>query len=206
MTQSIHSTTSDELQTQRLMELVAAEDASNGEVGCGVASDKIIAYLSNRSKNIDYDDFRELIREYLGHILTECDYDKIISQVTRYIESIVAGVDHPTTDINTVEHIPTIQLQQFLVDELGEHLPQISISAVTQYTQQAIDLSVLQPQHTWSNPTWVMKSNITIYVAQAITLDVAIAAVKEQYPDVGELQVVKVAGVLAPNQVIAVDI
>jgi len=188
------------------MELVAAEDASNGEVGCGVASDKIIAYLSNRSKNIDYDNFRELLREHLGHILTECDYDKIISQVTRYIESIVAGVDHPTTNINTVEHIPTTKLQQLLVDELGEYLPQISLSAVTQYTQQAIHFSVSQPRHTWSNPTWVMKTGIKIYIVQAITVDVAIAIVKEQYPELGELQVVTVAGVLAPNQVIAVDI
>lgn len=72
--------------------------------------------------------------------------------------------------------------------------------------QQAIHFSVLQPRHTWSNPTWIMKSGVTIYIAQAITLDEAVALVKEQYPHVGELEVVKVGGVLAPNQVVAVDV
>jgi hypothetical protein len=63
----------------------------------------------------------------------------------------------------------------------------------------------MQPRHSWSNPTWVMKSGATIYIAQAITLDTAIALVKEQHPHIGELEVVKVGGVLVPDQVIAVD-
>lgn len=206
MTQSTHSTTSDDVLSTRLMELVEAEDASNGEVGCGVASDKFIATLSNINKNIDDDHLRQLLRQYLGHILTECDYDQIISQVSRYIESIIVGLNHSTTTIDTVEHIPTAELQQLLVDELGEHLPQISLVAVTQYTQQAIHFSVLQPRHTWSNPTWVMKSSATIYITQAITFEAAQAVVKEQHPYVGELEVIKVGGVLASNQVIAVDV
>ncbi|MBA3920381.1 MAG: hypothetical protein H0X31_01210 [Nostocaceae cyanobacterium] len=206
MTQSIHTATTDELQTQRLMELIAAEDASNGEVGCGVTSEKFTTYLSNRSQNINSDNLRQLLREHLGHILTEYDYDKIISQVSGYIESIIADVNHPTTNIDVFEHIPTTKLQQLLVDELGEYLPQTSIAAVNRYTQQAINFSVLQPRHTWSNPTWVMKSCLTIYIVQAITLDTAIAMIKEQHPHVGELEVVKVGGVLASNQVITVDI
>lgn len=188
------------------MELIAAEDASNGEVGCRVTSEKFITYISNRSKNIDDNNLRQLLREHLGHILTECDYDKIISQVSGYIESIVADVNHPTTNIDSVEHIPTTELQQFLVAELGEHLSPPSLAAITRYTQQAIHFSVLQPRHTWSNPTWVLKSCLTIYIVQAITLNTAIAIIKEQYPHVGELEVVKVGGVLAPNQVITVDI
>jgi hypothetical protein len=208
MTQSIPSSTArDSIQVQRLMELIAAEDASGGEVGCGVPSDKLIAYINNRSINISDDNFRQLLREYLGHILTERDYDRIISTVSRYIESIVAGVNnHSTSDIDTVEHIPTTELQQLLVDELGEYLPETSVAAVIQYTQQAIHFSVLQPRHTWPNPTWVMKSGVTIYIAQAKTLDEAVALVKEQYPHVGEPEVVKVGGVLAPNQVVAIDV
>lgn len=208
MTQSIPSSTArDSIQVQRLMELIEAEDASGGEVGCGVPSDKLRAYINNRSINISDDNFRQLLREYLGHILTERDYDRIISTVSRYIESIVAGVNnYPTSDIDTVEHIPTTKLLSFLVDELSEHLPQTTIDTITQYTQQAIHFLVLQPRHTWSNPTWVMKSGVTIYIAQAITLASAIALVKLQYPHVGELEVVKVGGVLAPNQVVAVDV
>jgi len=46
-----------------------------------------------------------------------------------------------------------------------------------------------------------------VYIAQASSLDAAIAQVKAQYPDeTGELQVIKVGGVLAPNQVICLDL
>ena len=51
-----------------------------------------------------------------------------------------------------------------------------------------------------------MKSAATIYIAQAITVDAAIALVKEEYPHMGELEVLTVGGLLAPNQVIAVNV
>jgi hypothetical protein len=51
----------------------------------------------------------------------------------------------------------------------------------------------------------VLKSGATTYITQAITLNAAITLVKTQHPHVGELEVVKVDGVLASNQVIAVN-
>lgn len=70
MTQSISSDTSVETtKNQHLMELVAAEDAANGEVGCGrLASSNFLAYLNNRSINIDDENFRSLLLSHLGNI------------------------------------------------------------------------------------------------------------------------------------------
>jgi hypothetical protein len=46
-----------------------------------------------------------------------------------------------------------------------------------------------------------------VYIAQASSLDAAIAQVKAQYPDEsGELQVIKVGGVLALLQVICLEL
>jgi hypothetical protein len=35
-------------------------------------------------------------------------------------------------------------------------------------------------------PTWVLKSGVTTYIAQATTLNTAITLIKTQYPHVGE--------------------
>jgi hypothetical protein len=52
----------------------------------------------------------------------------------------------------------------------------------------------------------VLRSGEKIYIAQASGLEVAIAKVREQNPEAtGELQVVKVGGLLAPDQVISLD-
>jgi hypothetical protein len=46
-----------------------------------------------------------------------------------------------------------------------------------------------------------------VYIAQASSLDAAIARVKAQYPhETGELQVIKVGGLLAPDRVISLDL
>lgn len=83
-------------QLQRLMEFIAAEDAALGEVGCGhVGGDKLSVYLENRGININEEYWKNLLREHLGHVLTEHDFDSIISQVARYVESFVMGVVVP---------------------------------------------------------------------------------------------------------------
>ncbi len=211
MTQSISSDTSVETtKNQHLMELVTAEDAANGEVGCGrLASSNFLAYLNNRSINIDDENFRSLLNLHLGNILTERDFDSIISKVSRYIESVVEATTVPTTSVRQqteiVEHIPTSELQK-LLQTLTEFLPNGKEAQIIEYIHAIIHKAVLQPRHTWPHPIWVLKSSEKIYIAQSATLEEAITQVKVQYKDVtGELEVVKVGGVLAPNQVIALD-
>lgn len=211
MTQSISSETSVETtKNQHLIELVAAEDAANGEVGCGrLASSNFLAYLNNRSINIDDENFRSLLNLHLGNILTERDFDSIISKVSRYIESVVAATTVPTTSARQqteiVEHIPTSELQK-LLQALTEFLPNGKEAQIIEYIHTVIHKAVLQPRHTWPHPIWVLKSEEKIYIAQSETLEEAITQVKVQYKEVsGELEVVKVGGVLAPNQVIALD-
>lgn len=78
---------------------------------------------------------------------------------------------------------------------------------IIEYIHTIVHKAVLQPRHTWPDPIWVLKSEEKIYIAQSATLEEAITQVKVQYKDVsGELEVVKVGGVLAPNQVIALDL
>ncbi|MEM9925449.1 MAG: hypothetical protein AAF915_17130, partial [Cyanobacteria bacterium P01_D01_bin.50] len=81
------------------------------------------------------------------------------------------------------------------------------IEQTIKYTQLAIHLAVLQPRNTWLPPIWVLKSAEKFYIAQATDLEKAIALVKAQQPqETGELEVVKVGGMLAPNQIIALDV
>jgi hypothetical protein len=213
MTQSIPSSKSvEQSQDERLMELIAAEDASNGEVGCGrVANGNFLEFLNNRSINIDDDNFRSLLQTHLGHVLTERDFDSIISQVSRKIESVVASAFAlPSTQsqhqAEIVEHIPTAILQQFLQVELGEFLPDAVIARIVEFTHKVVHKAVLQPRHTWPNPIWVLKSGEKFYIAQAASLDEAIEQVRVQHPqETGELEAVKAGGMLAPNQVIALN-
>ncbi|BAZ09639.1 hypothetical protein NIES4071_14490 [Calothrix sp. NIES-4071] len=128
MTESISSDTNVEItRNQYLVDLVAAEDVSNGEVGCGqLASNDFLAYLNNRCINIDDESFRSLLSSHLGDILTERDFDSIISKVSRYIESLVASaatvsVTSALTQTEIIEHIPTSKLQQ-LLETLTEFL------------------------------------------------------------------------------------
>jgi hypothetical protein len=64
----------------------------------------------------------------------------------------------------------------------------------------------LEARHTWAQPIWVLRGSVKLYVVQAANLDDAIAMTREQHPqDTLLLEVVKVGGVLAPNQVIAIE-
>ena len=90
---------------------------------------------------------------------------------------------------------------------MGEFCLETAIEQIVQYTGQVIHYSILQPRHKWPKPIWVLSALEKVYIAQASSLNAAIAQVKAQYPDeTGELQVIKVGGVLAPNQVICLDL
>lgn len=214
MTQSIPSATNNLLQTQRLMELIEAEDAANGEVGCGIPSDKLSKYLDNRSININDENLRQLLREHLEHILTERDFDAIISQVSRHICSMVAEfkdavsyvLEIDKADNDFIEYISNAELKKHFQSELEGFLSKDLIEQIVQRTHSIIHQSVLQPRHSWLSPIWVFKGGNKLYIASSATLHLAIENVKAQYPHiVGELEVVKVGGILAPNQVVEVD-
>lgn len=52
---------------QRLMELIEAEDAANGEVGCGRSLGKGLSdYFSTRGIALDDEKLKSLLREHLG--------------------------------------------------------------------------------------------------------------------------------------------
>jgi hypothetical protein len=215
MTQSIPSRANDLLQTQRLMELIEAEDAANGEVGCGVPSDKLSQYLDNRSININGENLRQLLREHLGHTLTELDFDAIISQVSRHICSMVGQFNESVSDVlptrdnedDFIEYISNAELKKYFQSELEGFLSKDLIEQIVQRTHSIIHQSVLQPRHRWLSPIWVFKGGDKLYIASSTTLYLAIENVKAQYPHiVGELEVVKVGGILAPNQVVEVEV
>jgi hypothetical protein len=214
MTQSIPSKANNSQQTQRLMELIAAEDAANGEVGCGVASDNFVQYLDNRSVNINGENLRQLLREHLGHTLTELDFDAIISQVSHYICSLVGQFNESISNIvptgdskdDFIEHISNTELQKYLQSELEEFLSTDLIEQIVRRTHSIIHQSVLQPRHSWLSPIWVFKGGDKFYIASSATLHLAIENVKAQYPHIaGELELVKVGGILTPDRVIEVD-
>lgn len=218
MTESItpksHSTIEDVTQHKRLMELVEAEDAANGEVGCGRNwGDKPSVYLSTCGINISDEKFRILMREHLGHLLMERDFDSITTQVSRLIESVVVQAiapsegqqQPPVPSEQVVEHIPTAELGQFFREELA-FCSETALEQIVQFTHQVIHKAVLHPRHTWSKPIWVLTTVEKVYIAQASVLEDAIAVVKAQYTqETGTLEVVTVGGVLAPEQVISLD-
>ncbi len=72
--------TDDSIQNQRLIELIEAEDAANGEVACGAGDDFFLDYLHYRSINQSDEQLRILLRGHLGHVLTEPDFNAIASQ------------------------------------------------------------------------------------------------------------------------------
>ncbi len=210
-----HTMTDSETRYQRLMELVDAEDASNGEVGCGRDwGEQLPVYLRTCGINISDDTLRNLLREYLGHVLMERDFDSIVTQVSRFIESLVVQVHtrseraklSSTLSEHVAEHIPTAELRQSFESELGEFCNDADIEQIVQFTHQVIHKAVLHPRYTWPQPIWVLRSGEKLYIAQASGLEVAIAKVRAQNPqETGELQVVKVGGLLAPDQVISLD-
>ncbi|MEM9922406.1 MAG: hypothetical protein AAF915_01395, partial [Cyanobacteria bacterium P01_D01_bin.50] len=161
---------------QRLMELIAAEDAASSQVGCSqVANGNFLDIINYKSINIDNENFRGLLRSHLGHLLAEVDFDLIISKINRYIYSKLLSSDTDRQemkyDAEIVEHIPSEELQQLLQVELGELLSIGSIEQTIKYTQLAIHLAVLQPRNTWLPPIWVLKSAEKFYIAQATDLE-----------------------------------
>jgi hypothetical protein len=210
-----HRMTDSETRYQRLMELVEAEDASNGEVGCGRDWGKLLpVYLRTCGINIADDKLRTLLREHPGNVLMERDFDSIMTQVSRFIESVVVQVHSqsespkpsPTQTEQVTEHIPTAELRQSFQSELGEFLNDADIEQIVQFTHQIIHKAVLHPRYTFSKPIWVLRGGETIYIAQASRVKEAIAKVREQNPEeTGELKVVKVGGLLSPDQVISLE-
>jgi hypothetical protein len=198
------------------MELVEAEDAANGEVGCGRnLGNKPLVYLKTCGINISDEKLRSLLREYLGHLLMEVDFDSIVTQVSYFVESLV--VQESTRSSNpqpkltpkesVAEYIPTPELKQCIESELAEFCSSSAIEQIVLHARQVIHNSILQPRHKWPQPIWVLSALKKLYVTQASSLDAAIDRVKAQYPqETGELQVIKVGGILAPNQVISLDL
>jgi hypothetical protein len=210
------STIDDTTSYPRLMELIEAEDAANGEVCCGRdLGNKPSVYLKTCGINISDEKLRNLLREYLGHLLMELDFDSIINQVSHFVESLVVQehtqLEHTRPALmlleSVFEQIPAKELKQFIESELGEVCSETALEQIVQYTGQVIHYSILQPRHKWPKPIWVLSALEKVYIAQSSSLDAAIAQVKAQYPnETGELQVIKVGGVLAPNQVICLDL
>jgi len=212
MAQSIQGNlTDDSVQNQQLIELIEAEDAANGEVGCGIIADFFLDYLHYRSVNQSDEQIRILLRGHLGHLLSDADFDAILGQVHCCIDTLLLGKNLKSVNekntLEIVKHIPDQELQELLQVELGEYLPESSVAQVVEYTQAVIHKTILRPRHTWAHPIWVLRGDIKLYVVQAVNLEDAIATTKEQHPqDTTSLEVIKVGGVLAPNQAIAIDL
>ncbi|WP_293183566.1 MULTISPECIES: hypothetical protein [unclassified Microcoleus] len=208
--------TEDTTRHQRLMELVEAEDAANGEVGCGRnLGDRPSVYLKTCGINISDEKLRNLLREYLGHLLMEVDFDSIVIQVSYFVESLV--VQESTRSLNSkpeltskesvAEYIPVPELKQCIESELGEFCSPNAIEQIVLHARQVIHNSILHPRHKWPEPIWVLSALEKLYVTQASSLGAAIDRVKAQYPnEIGELQVIKVGGILAPDRVISLDL
>ena len=82
MTQSIPAESkpmsNESTRNQRLMELIEAEDAANGEVGCGqYLGKRVLAYVTPCGVALDDEKLKSLLREHLGHILRGPDFDSI---------------------------------------------------------------------------------------------------------------------------------
>ncbi|MGL5064307.1 MAG: hypothetical protein ACRC62_30340 [Microcoleus sp.] len=90
---------------------------------------------------------------------------------------------------------------------MAEFCSSSAIEQIVLHARQVIHNSILQPRHKWPQPIWVLNSIEKVYVVQASSLDAAIARVKAQYPhETGELRVIKVGGLLAPDRVISLDL
>ncbi|NJL40652.1 MAG: hypothetical protein HC833_12230 [Leptolyngbyaceae cyanobacterium RM1_406_9] len=199
---------------QRLLELVEAEDAANGEVGCGRDLGKgLSGYLSIRGVVLDDEQLKSLLREHLGHILMEPDFDSITTQIQHRLESLVVqSLDSSSSSAslldstNIIEHIPTEALKELFQSQLAEFCSEATLEQLIQFSHQIIHKAVLRPRHTWSNPIWVLRSETQIYIAQTAGIEEAIAKVKTQHPqETGKLEVITVGGILAPDQVISLD-
>jgi hypothetical protein len=219
MTQSIpaqsKTTSKNAVRNQRLLELIEAEDAANGEVGCGRDLGKgLSSYLSTRGFALDDEKLKSLLREHLGHILMEPDFDSIATQIQRRLESLVmqsldsssSSASLSLASTNVTEHIPTKELRELFQSQIAESCSEDTLEHLIQLSHQIIHKAVLQPQHTWSKPIWVLRGETQIYIVQETGIEAAIAKVKTQHPqESGKLEVLTVGGILAPDQVISLD-
>ena len=199
---------------QRLMELIEAEDAANGEVGCGQdLGNRISGSFSTHEIALEDDKLKRFLQEHLGHILMEPDFDAIATQIQRWIESLVIpasrqslGSEPPPASTNVTAHIPTEALRELFQSQLAEFCSEAALEQLLQFSHQIIHKAILRPRHTWSSPIWVLRGETQIYIAQAAGIEEAIAKVKTQHPqETGRLEVVTVGGILAPDQVISLD-
>jgi hypothetical protein len=195
---------------QRLLELIEAEDAANGEVGCG---GKISGPCSTRGVGLEDEKLKSLLREHLGHRLMEPDFDAITAQIQHQIESLVPQVSSkaispgfPLPPAKTTEHIPTETLKELFQSQIAEFCSEDALECLIQISHQIIHQAVLRPRHTWSAPIWVLRGETQIYIVQATVIEEVIAKVTTQHPqETGKLEVITVGGILAPDQVIALD-
>ncbi|HBL60378.1 MAG TPA: hypothetical protein DDZ80_18540 [Cyanobacteria bacterium UBA8803] len=199
---------------QRLLELVEAEDAANGEVGCGRDLGKgLSGYLSTRGVALDEEKLKSLLREHLGHILMEPDFDSITTQIQRRLESLlVQSLDSSSSSTslldstNVTEHIPTKELRKLFQSQIADLCSEDTLEQLIQWSHQIIHKAVLQPRHIWPKPIWVLRGETQIYIVQETGIEEAIAKVKTQHPqETSKLQVIIVGGLLAPDQVISLD-
>jgi hypothetical protein len=202
------------LDHQRLLELIEAEDAANGEVGCGRDwGSKLPIYLQTCHLNVSDTAFRELLREHLGHVLMERDFDRIVEGVLYFIEPIVVEA-HLQTPVSaerqreaTPEYIPTEQLKARFQQDLGGICSSGQIDRVVHFAHQAIHRAVLNPRHTWLPSIWVLTNGKDFYVVQSANPDCAIAQVQQQYPDeTAPLRAVKANNIVAPTQAIKIEV
>lgn len=218
MTQSIpakpKAALNEETRYQRLMELIEAEDAANGEVGCGrELGNRIAGYLSTCEIALEDEKLKRFLQAHLGHILMEPDFDAIATQIQRQIESLLIptasqslGSELPPASTNVTTHIPTEALKELFQSQLAEFCSEAALEQLIQFSHQIIHKAVLRPRHTWSTPIWVLRSETQIYIAQAAGFEEAIAKVKAQHPqETGILEVITAGGILAPDQVISLD-
>lgn len=218
MTQSIPATpkaSSDvAARHQRLLELVEAEDAANGEVGCGrVLGKGLSGYFSTRGMALDDEKLKSLLREHLGHILTEPDFDSITTQIQRQFESLIVQASRQSlssasllASANATEHIPTEELKELFQSQIVDFCSEANLEQLIQLSHQIIHKAVLQPRHTWSKPIWVLRGETQIYIVQETGIEKAIAKVKTQHSqETGKLEAIAVGGILAPEQVISLD-
>ena len=197
---------------QRLMELIEAEDAANGEVGCGRAlGTRISGSFSTREIALEDEKLKRFLQEHLGHILMEPDFDAIATQIQRWIESLVIpasrqslGSEPPPASTNVTAHVPTEALRELFQSQLAEFCSEAALEQLLQFSHQIIHKAILRPRHTWSSPIWVLRGETQIYIAQAAGIEEAIAKVKTQHPqESGKFEVITVGGILAPDQVIS---
>jgi hypothetical protein len=217
MTQSIpaklKAASNEAVRHHRLMELVEAEDAANGEVGCGRdLGNKISGYFSTREIALEDEKLKSFLREHLGHILMEPDFDSITTQIQRQIKSSViqavksSGSAPLLASATVIEHIPTEELRELFQSQLAEFCSEAALEQLIQFSHQIIHKAVLQPRHTWSSPIWVLRGETQIYIAQAAGMEEAIAKAKTQHPqETGRLEVIIVGGILASDQVISLN-